>query len=109
MDVERFVREKVHTRTCRYMQEHDCTDYRAALHSVLDSDPQLKQQYAGAPIKTAQTPPATDLIATRRAVADEVHRLTTEFMVVHGVEDYAVALRMTLADHPELAKRYVMS
>jgi hypothetical protein len=106
MNIQRFISDKVDREARRYSEQHDCT-YSIALHHVLDADPVLKAQYAGAPIKTAQRATPSGLKHTQREVGEEVHGLVTEYLTQHGnICSYQQALREVLANNPQLAKEY---
>jgi hypothetical protein len=108
MEVKRFISEKVDRETRKFMEQHDCDDYSIAMHAVLDRDPLLKSQYTDAPVEKAPKASLTTVSAyTQKKAGDQLNELALDLLSQsEDVCDYSVALRMVMAEHPDLARKY---
>lgn len=106
--IQRFVADRVDSEVRKYIASHDGTDYVTALHEVLAADEQLRASYARLPIKKTEKPSDTTISNMQQKQAgDKLNEMALDLLSQsEDVCDYAAALRIVMAEHPDLARKY---
>ena len=98
-EVDRRVREYCERRGWDIIAQ-----YSDAMKTVLNSDLELKRQYAGTQDEARQYSDEQ-----KQNVRDEIHRVILRYKDNHGIDDYSEAMHQLFSERPEIKKMYAES